>query len=130
MNTSITQVTENDKRISKSIKNFLNRVSGGDEMYPLIDMEATGKQIKRIMDYRGITVKQVQDALGLSCVQGIYHWLNGISLPSLDNLYALSELLQVSMDSLICGNRKYVPEVRCDAQQLRLMAYCRKMYVA
>lgn len=55
----------------------MNRASGGDEMYPLIDKEATGKQIKRIMDYRGITVKQVQEALGLSCVQGIYHWLNG-----------------------------------------------------
>ena len=99
-------------------------------MYPLIDKEATGKQIKRIMDYRGITVKQVQEALGLSCVQEIYHWLNGISLPSLDNLYALSELLQVSMDSLVRGNRKYVTEPRYDAQQLRLLAYCRKMYVA
>lgn len=84
-------------------------------MYPLIDKDATGKQIKRIMDYRGITVKQVQEELGLSCVQGIYHWLNGVSLPSLDNLYALSELLQVSMDSLVCGNRRYVPEIRFDA---------------
>ena len=34
-------------------------------MYPLIDKEATGKQIKRIMDYRGITVKQVQESLEL-----------------------------------------------------------------
>lgn len=99
-------------------------------MYPLIDKEATGKQIKRIMDYREITVKQVQEALGLSCVQGIYHWLNGISLPSLDNLYALSELLQVSMDSLVRGNRMYLPKARYDAQKLRLLAYCRKMYVA
>ena len=33
----------------------------GDEMYPLIDKEATGKQIKRFMDCRGITVKQVQE---------------------------------------------------------------------
>jgi transcriptional regulator with XRE-family HTH domain len=63
-------------------------------MYPLIDKEATGKQIKRIMDDRGITVKQIQEALGLSCVQGIYHWLNGISLTSLDNLYALAGILQ------------------------------------
>lgn len=99
-------------------------------MYPLIDKEATRKQIKRIMDYRGIAVKQVQEALGLLCVQGIYHWLNGISLPSLDNLYALSELLQVSMDSLVCGNRKYAPEVMYNAQQLRLLVYYQKMYAA
>lgn len=99
-------------------------------MYPLIDKDATGKQIKKIMDCRGITVKQIQEALGLSCVQGIYHWLNGISLPSLDNLYALSELLQVSMDSLICGNRKFNPETMQDAQQLRLLAYYQRMYAA
>ena len=99
-------------------------------MYPLIDKDATGKQIKKIMDCRGITVKHIQEALGLSCVQGIYHWLNGISLPSLDNLYALSELLQVSMDSLICGNRKFKTEVSCDAQQLRLLAYYQRMYAA
>lgn len=99
-------------------------------MYPLIDKEATGKQIKRIMDYRGITVKQIQEALDLSCVQGVYHWLNGISLPSLDNLYALSELLQVSMDSLICGNRDYAADGIYDAQIKRLMAYYKKMYAA
>lgn len=99
-------------------------------MYPLIDKDATGKQIKKIMDYRGITVKQIQEALGLSCVQGIYHWINGISLPSLDNLYALSELLQVPMDSLVCGSRKYVPEVWYDAQQHRLLAYYQKLLAA
>lgn len=99
-------------------------------MYPLIDKEATGKRIKRIMNYRGITVKQIQEALGLSCVQGVYHWLNGISLPSLDNLYALSELLQVSMDSLICGNRNYAADGTYDAQIKRLMAYYKKMHAA
>lgn len=99
-------------------------------MYPLIDKEATGRRIKRIMDYRGITVKQIQEALGLSCVQGVYHWLNGISLPSLDNLYALSELLQISMDSLICGNRKYASDEMYDAQLMRLMAYYKRMYAA
>ena len=27
-------------------------------------------------------------------------------MPSVDNLYALSELFQVSMDEMLCGNRK------------------------
>lgn len=74
-------------------------------MIPLIDREKTGQQIRKIMDERGITVQEVQKYLCLGCVQSIYHWFHGMSLPSLDNLYALSELMQVPMDALICGER-------------------------
>ena len=44
------------------------------------------------MDQHKLTVKAVQQFLGLGSAQSIYHWLNGISLPTIDNLYALSEL--------------------------------------
>ena len=74
-------------------------------MIPLIDREKSGRQIKMMMEARGLTVQEVQRYLCLGCVQSIYHWFHGISLPSLDNLYALSELLQVPMDALICGDR-------------------------
>ena len=60
--------------------------------YPTIDMKATGRNIKRIMRAKGISVKEVQKYLGLSAPQGIYHWLDGRSMPTVDNLYALSEL--------------------------------------
>ena len=49
-------------------------------MIPLIDKRATGTQLQRLMDTRGITVKDVQQYLELGSVQSIYHWLNGISM--------------------------------------------------
>ena len=74
-------------------------------MYPIIDKKKTGAKIKLFMELNGYTVKDIQEYLGLACVQSIYHWLDGSSLPSVDNLYALSELFNVSIDDMICGNK-------------------------
>ena len=44
-------------------------------------------------------------------------------MPTVDNLYALSELFQVSMDEMLCGNRKrniYQPKT---LREKRLYAY-------
>ncbi|MBR1856273.1 MAG: helix-turn-helix transcriptional regulator, partial [Oribacterium sp.] len=71
-------------------------------MTPTIDKEKTGQQIRLLMRERGLTVRDVESALSLACVQSVYHWLDGQSLPTVDNLYALSELLKVPMDTLIC----------------------------
>ena len=75
-------------------------------MIPLIDKKKTGIHLRRIMDSLGITVKDVQQYLNLGSVQSIYHWLNGQSMPTIDNLYALSELFQIPIDAMVCGNRK------------------------
>ncbi len=60
--------------------------------YPAVDIIETGQNIKRIMKEKGLSVKEIQDFLQLGSPQGIYHWFEGRSLPSLDNMYALSEL--------------------------------------
>ena len=78
--------------------------------YPVIDIIATGKNIKNIMQSRNITVKDIQQFLGLETPQSVYHWLNGRNMPTIDNLYALSELFQMTIDAIIIGNRKYTPE--------------------
>ena len=75
--------------------------------YPVIDIVRTGQNIKRIMQVKGLTVKDVQEFLELSTPQSIYHWFEGRNLPTIDNLYALSELFEVPIDYLACGNRKY-----------------------
>ena len=82
-------------------------------MFPVIDKRATGLNIRRIMDRKGISVKDVQEYLGLGSVQAVYQWLNGITIPSIDNLYGLSQLFQIPMDNLICGNRVW-KTVACD----------------
>lgn len=96
-------------------------------MFPTIDKKKTGLNLKRIMDKRGVTVKEVQDYLGLGSIQSIYHWLNGSSLPTIDNLYAMSELLQVSVDEMICGNRRRITEDVDKAQKKRLRVYYAKI---
>ena len=78
-------------------------------MIPVIDKKKTGARIRYYMDLRGLSVQDVKSYLSLGCVQSVYHWLDGQSVPSLDNLYALSELLQAPMDELVFGNRRYQP---------------------
>ena len=69
----------------------------------MIDYKATGIQIRKLMDEKGITVREVQDFLRLESVQAIYNWLYGLSLPTVQNLYLLAKLLEVKMDDLIVG---------------------------
>ena len=75
-------------------------------MFPLIDKEETGRRIRMLLENQGLTVQDVREFLCLGCVQSVYHWLEGQSLPSLDNLYALSDLLQVPMDTMVAGSRR------------------------
>ena len=101
-------------------------------MFPLINKRETGVNLRRIMDMRGITPKDVQEYLGLGCVQSVYRWIDGVNMPTIDNLYALSELLQVPIDSIVRGNRApIVPDIivkPVDSQESRLCAYYEKMY--
>ena len=75
-------------------------------MYPIIDKEKTGARIQDFMKLRNLTAKDIQEALNLTCVQAVYHWINGRCLPSLENLYALSALFEVPMDLLVVGTRE------------------------
>ena len=96
-------------------------------MIPLINKRETGINLRRIMDAKGITVKDVQQYLELGSVQSIYHWLNGNSLPTIDNLYALSELFQMPIDDLVCGNRDNVFAYKSDSQCERISAYYERL---
>lgn len=69
--------------------------------YPVIDPIATGANIVRLRKERGMSVKEMQGFFGFEEPQAIYQWQWGKSLPSVDNLYALSTLFEVPMDSII-----------------------------
>jgi transcriptional regulator with XRE-family HTH domain len=100
-------------------------------MFPLINKRETGVNLRRIMDKRGITAKQVQEYLGLGCVQSVYRWLDGVNMPTIDNLYALSGLFKVPIDAIVCGNRAPIAPVaaieKFDTRERRLYAYCEKL---
>lgn len=90
--------------------------------YPVIDITGTGANIKRIMLLKGLTVKDIQKFLGLSTPQSIYHWFDGRNLPTIDNLYALSELFHLPVDALLVGSRKF--ECKCqNAMCRRVLLY-------
>ena len=70
-------------------------------MIPTINLEATGVNMRRLMDERNITVKDMAEELSLGSLYAIYKWLNGRGLPSVDNLVGLSHVLQVSMEEIL-----------------------------
>lgn len=92
-------------------------------MYPMIDKKKTGQCLERLMKQHGLTPKDICDYLSLSCVQTVYRWFEGINIPSIDNLYALSQLFQTSMDDLVIGNRIVRTPHMTPAGVARLMMY-------
>jgi len=65
-----------------------------------IELEATGKQISKLMEQNKMKAKELADLLGIS-VQSISKWCHGISLPSMDNLVILAELFHVSIEEIL-----------------------------
>ena len=73
---------------------------------PLIDMAATGNNIDRLRRKAGLSVRDIQQAVGFNTPQAIYKWLHGASLPQIDNLIILASLLNVTLDDLIVCSKK------------------------
>ncbi len=67
----------------------------------MIDMRQTGRNISLLRQQRGISVSQLQHMLGFTTPQAIYKWQHGASLPTLDNLVALSVIFAVPIDGIL-----------------------------
>ena len=67
----------------------------------VIDMKLTGKNIASLREQRGISVRELQRMLGLATPQAVYKWQRGETLPSMENLAALSRIFGVSMDEIL-----------------------------
>ena len=67
---------------------------------PIIDMKETGRNIKKMMKQNGISVKDMQDVFGLT-EQAIYKWMQGKSLPSIDNMVLIAKTFNVKIDDII-----------------------------
>lgn len=77
--------------------------------FPVIDPAATDRNIMRLRLEQGLTVRDVQVFFGFEEPQAIYKWQSGKSLPTVDNLYALSALLDVRMDEILVAAK---PELK------------------
>ena len=73
----------------------------GLKAYPVIDLVATGNNIRRLRMERGLTVRDLQSYFGFEEPRAIYKWQKGESLPTVDNLYALGSLFEIPMDQIL-----------------------------
>lgn len=83
-----------------------------EKNYIIIDAELTGQRLKEAIMEKGYSVREIQYKLDLCCPQSIYRWLQGKTLPSLANLYMLSQILQKPIETLLVTkniviNREY-----------------------
>lgn len=72
-----------------------------DEREYSLNMELTGMRIKKAIDESGYSARELQQMLGLATIQPVYRWQQGRTLPTLDHLYALCKILNISMDDII-----------------------------
>ncbi len=92
-------------------------------MISQINRFKTGALLKSIMEEKGITAMDVKEYFNFASVQSVYHWLEGKSLPTLDNIYGLSDLLEVPVDKLLYGDRKARYSFKRDDSLRRISYY-------
>ena len=70
-------------------------------VYITILQEETGRKIKMLMKEQNLKVRDIQEACGFEQPQAIYKWLSGKSLPSIENMVILAEVLSTPIDSIL-----------------------------
>ena len=69
--------------------------------FPSIDMVATGKNISRMREEAGFSVKDLQSLFGFATPQAIYKWQRGAAVPTIDNLLVLATLFEVHIEEIV-----------------------------
>ncbi|MEE1305573.1 MAG: helix-turn-helix transcriptional regulator [Agathobacter sp.] len=68
---------------------------------PTIDMVATGRNIMRLREAAGMTVRDIQDIFGFATPQAVYKWQHGTAMPTIDNLVVLAAVFDVTVDQIL-----------------------------
>ncbi|MCR5596125.1 MAG: helix-turn-helix domain-containing protein [Lachnospiraceae bacterium] len=69
--------------------------------YPSIDVQATGRRIRELRKQKHLRVEDISAYMGFETGQAVYKWQRGESLPTVDNLYALSILFGTTMEDIL-----------------------------
>ncbi|WP_407398956.1 helix-turn-helix domain-containing protein [Treponema sp.] len=70
-------------------------------MKPVVNLSATGMNIKSLMKSSGVSARQLQFLMDFPYIQTIYNWTRGINLPTIDNLVVLSKIFNVSINDIV-----------------------------
>ncbi len=82
-------------------------LDNGSFSFPVINMIETGKKIRELADEKGIKPTDIQKVCGLGSLQAVYKWFSGKSVPTIDNLGIISNLLNTPIDDIVVfENRK------------------------
>jgi transcriptional regulator with XRE-family HTH domain len=69
--------------------------------YPILDPVATGKRIKELRMQNNLKVREVSEYMGFESEQAVFKWQRGDSMPTLDNMLALSRLFNTTVDDIL-----------------------------
>lgn len=72
--------------------------------FPTLNLKETGNRIHTLRVNCGYTVEEIAGYMGFTGPQAVYKWEWGKSLPTVDNLYALSKLFGVTIEKILVGN--------------------------
>ena len=74
--------------------------------YPSLDLQATGARIRELRMQKHLRVEDISTFMGFDSPVSVYKWQRGDSLPTVDNLYALSRLLETTIENILVPYEK------------------------
>lgn len=69
--------------------------------YPVLNTKKTGARIKELREENNLRIEDIREFMGLESYQAIYKWQSGQSLPTVDNLFALSKLFGTTIEDIL-----------------------------
>ena len=131
---AIPEMSEEGKKDGKNPDFHCNKMIKKSKAapFPTIDVEQFGRKLRELCEIRGVSVQELREYLNLTSVQAVYLWFGGKRLPSIDNMYAISCFLGVSMDELVDSARleqaqKILMDETLQAHEKRIFFYWEKM---
>ena len=82
--------------------------------YPVLNITATGNRIKELRKKNHLKVEDISNFMGFESPQAVYKWQSGKSMPTIDNLFALSALFRVPGDEILVGEKEIREEIICE----------------
>ena len=72
---------------------------------PVIDMAATGRNIRAMRVAAGMTIKDIQDACSISAT-AVTKWQKGYAVPTIDNMVILADIWKVRIDDIVVTEKR------------------------
>ena len=73
-------------------------------VYTTHNETGTGRNIVKLRQNAGFSVKDLQDIFGFATPNAIYKWQKGMAMPTVDNLIILAAIFGVTVDDIIAVN--------------------------